>query len=139
MLSRPTTLAEQRKAKKHKARQMPGFVHLLYDRLYCFRSQSETTLGQRFAISSIPTLVLFIGGREVQRQVGAIDATSIRRWLAQGLAAGVSVWPWLLLRVRRAVVFLFGINIAILHRLQYSGVRRAQCVLITFSTGCTAP
>lgn len=29
-----TVLAEQRKAQKHKARQMPGFVHLLSDRLY---------------------------------------------------------------------------------------------------------
>ena len=49
-------------------------------------TQVETTLGQRFGIRSIPTLVLFAGGREIQRQAGAMDAGSIRRWLAQGLA-----------------------------------------------------
>lgn len=48
-------------------------------------TQNETTLGQRFAIRSIPTLILFAGGREVQRQAGGMDAGNIRRWLAQGL------------------------------------------------------
>jgi len=49
-------------------------------------TQNETTLGQRFGIRSIPTLILFVAGREVRRQAGAMDAASIRRWLAQGLA-----------------------------------------------------
>ena len=48
-------------------------------------TQTETTLGQRFNIRSIPTLILFIGGREVQRQAGAMDAASIQRWIANGL------------------------------------------------------
>ena len=50
-------------------------------------TQVETTLGQRFGIRSIPTLILFSGGREIQRQSGAMDAGSIRRWLAAVLAA----------------------------------------------------
>lgn len=50
-------------------------------------TQNETTLAQRFGIRSIPTLILFVEGREVRRQAGAMDAASIRRWLAQGLAA----------------------------------------------------
>lgn len=48
-------------------------------------TQTETTLGQRFNIRSIPTLVLFVNGQEVQRQAGAMDAASIQRWLAAGL------------------------------------------------------
>lgn len=48
-------------------------------------TQNETTLGQRFAIRSIPTLILFVGGREIARQAGAMDAASIQRWIAAGL------------------------------------------------------
>ncbi|MEQ6291274.1 thioredoxin TrxC [Vogesella sp. GCM10023246] len=48
-------------------------------------TQNETTLGQRFNIRSIPTLILFIGGREIQRQAGAMDTVSIQRWIAAGL------------------------------------------------------
>lgn len=48
-------------------------------------TQNETTLGQRFAIRSIPTLILFVGGREIQRQAGAMDTASIQRWIAAGL------------------------------------------------------
>ncbi|MDC7691649.1 thioredoxin TrxC [Vogesella indigofera] len=48
-------------------------------------TQNETTLGQRFAIRSIPTMILFVGGREIQRQAGAMDAASIQRWIAAGL------------------------------------------------------
>lgn len=50
-------------------------------------TQSETTLGQRFGIRSIPTLILFVQGREVARQAGAMDTASIQRWLMQQLAA----------------------------------------------------
>jgi len=48
-------------------------------------TQTETTLGQRFAIRSIPTMILFVGGREIQRQAGAMDSASIQRWVAAGL------------------------------------------------------
>ncbi len=36
----------------------------------------------RFAIKSIPTMVLIDHGREVARQAGAVDANAIERWLA---------------------------------------------------------
>jgi thioredoxin 2 len=36
----------------------------------------------RYDIRSIPTLMLFRDGREVARQAGAMDAASMRRWLA---------------------------------------------------------
>jgi thioredoxin 2 len=35
----------------------------------------------RFGIRSIPTLILFRGGREAARVSGAMDAGAIRRWL----------------------------------------------------------
>ncbi|MEY8876471.1 MAG: thioredoxin TrxC [Leptothrix sp. (in: b-proteobacteria)] len=38
------------------------------------------------AIRSIPTLILFQGGREVARQSGALSATDLQRWLQQQLA-----------------------------------------------------
>jgi thioredoxin 2 len=36
----------------------------------------------RYGIRSIPTLMVFKDGREVGRQAGAMDAASLRRWLA---------------------------------------------------------
>jgi thioredoxin 2 len=36
----------------------------------------------RYGIRSIPTLMVFRDGREVARQAGAMDAASMRRWLA---------------------------------------------------------
>ena len=50
-------------------------------------TQSEPTLGQRYNIRSIPTLVLFRAGREVARQSGAMDANGIVRWTQAALAA----------------------------------------------------
>jgi thioredoxin 2 len=37
-------------------------------------------VGARLNIRSIPTLALFIGGREVARQAGAMGAGEIVRW-----------------------------------------------------------
>jgi len=34
-------------------------------------------------IRSIPTLILFKDGRETDRVSGAMDAASLRRWIAQ--------------------------------------------------------
>jgi thioredoxin 2 len=48
-------------------------------------TQSEPTLGQQYAIRSIPTLVLFKGGRERARQAGAMAAADIVRWTRQHL------------------------------------------------------
>ncbi len=50
-------------------------------------TQSEPTLGQRYNIRSIPTLVLFRQGREIARQSGAMDANGIVRWTRQQLGA----------------------------------------------------
>ena len=38
----------------------------------------------RFGIRSIPTMILFRGGREVARTAGAMDARGIRSWLEAG-------------------------------------------------------
>jgi len=38
-------------------------------------------ISARFGIRSIPTLMVFKGGKEVARQAGAMDAATLRRWL----------------------------------------------------------
>jgi thioredoxin 2 len=43
-------------------------------------TEAVPALGTRFAIRSIPTLALFVGGREVARQAGAMGAADIVRW-----------------------------------------------------------
>lgn len=37
-------------------------------------------LAARFNIRSIPTLIMFAGGREIARQSGALDLSSLKRW-----------------------------------------------------------
>ena len=49
-------------------------------RLAKIDTEAEQTLGARYAIRSIPTLVLFRGGREVARQAGAMSTEQIVRW-----------------------------------------------------------
>ena len=48
-------------------------------------TQAQPTLAQKFAIRSIPTLVLFQHGREIARQAGAMGAADIVRWTRQHL------------------------------------------------------
>lgn len=48
-------------------------------------TEKETALAQRFGIRSIPTIVVFKGGREVARQSGAMDMAQLERWLASNL------------------------------------------------------
>lgn len=43
-------------------------------------TEAVQELAARFSIRSIPTLALFKGGREVARQPGAMDASSIMAW-----------------------------------------------------------
>jgi thioredoxin 2 len=43
-------------------------------------TEAEQALGARFAIRSIPTLILFAGGREVARESGAMNVDQIVRW-----------------------------------------------------------
>ncbi len=43
-------------------------------------TEQAQSLGARYQIRSIPTLVLFVKGREVARQAGAMGAADIVRW-----------------------------------------------------------
>jgi thioredoxin 2 len=47
-------------------------------------------LAQRFRVSSIPTLALFQGGREVARQSGAMPAAAIRQFILQSQSASAT-------------------------------------------------
>ncbi|HKB55671.1 MAG TPA: thioredoxin TrxC [Ramlibacter sp.] len=49
-------------------------------RLVKVDTDQAQSLGARFAIRSIPTLALFMSGREVARQAGAMGAADIVRW-----------------------------------------------------------
>lgn len=49
-------------------------------------SDDEPTLSSRFAIRSIPTLIVFRGGKEIARQSGAMDRGALERWLNSALA-----------------------------------------------------
>lgn len=48
-------------------------------------TEAEQALGAQYGIRSIPTLVLFKGGREVARQAGAIGAQDVVRWVTAQL------------------------------------------------------
>lgn len=50
-------------------------------RLLKVDTEAHPALGGRFAIRSIPTMVLFSGGREVGRVSGALDAGRIVAWV----------------------------------------------------------
>jgi thioredoxin 2 len=47
-------------------------------------------LAQQFRISGIPTLILFLSGREIARQSGAMPAAAIRQFIQQNQPAGKS-------------------------------------------------
>ena len=48
-------------------------------------TEEAQALGGRVNIRSIPTLALFVGGREVARQPGAMGAADIVRWVRSQL------------------------------------------------------
>ncbi len=50
-------------------------------------TQANPALAERYAIRSIPSLVLFRDGREVARQAGAMDTRSIVAWVEGARAA----------------------------------------------------
>jgi thioredoxin 2 len=56
-------------------------------RLAKIDTEAHPELGQRFAVRSIPTLILFVAGRELARQSGAIGAADIVRWTRAQLAS----------------------------------------------------
>ena len=49
-------------------------------------TDEQPRLAGRFGIRSIPTLILFREGRELARHSGAVDATSLSRWLDHALS-----------------------------------------------------
>ena len=55
-------------------------------RLAKLNTEEAGAVSARHGIRSIPTLVVFHGGREVARQSGAMDAPSLDRWLSASLA-----------------------------------------------------
>lgn len=50
-------------------------------RLAKLDTEASPDIAGRFGIRSIPTLVLFRGGAEADRAVGALDAARLRAWL----------------------------------------------------------
>jgi thioredoxin 2 len=52
-----------------------------YARLAKVDTEAEPTLGQRFGIRSIPTMIVFDHGREIARTSGAMRAADIVRWV----------------------------------------------------------
>ena len=54
-------------------------------RLAKIDTEAHPAMGGRFGIRSIPTLVLFAGGRELARQPGAMGMADIVRWTRQHL------------------------------------------------------
>lgn len=52
--------------------------------LFCkVNTENEQNLGARFAIRSIPTLVVFKAGKEVHRISGALDEASLNKLVSQ--------------------------------------------------------
>lgn len=51
-------------------------------RLLKVDTEAEQLLAGRYAIRSIPTLILFKDGAEIARQAGAMDKAGIMRWVA---------------------------------------------------------
>jgi thioredoxin 2 len=54
-------------------------------RLAKVNSDDEPTLSARFGIRGIPTLIAFRGGKEIARQSGAMDLSTLERWLTSVL------------------------------------------------------
>ena len=56
-------------------------------RLLKVNTEEEPTLAARYGIRSIPTLMLFMGGREIARRAGASDARGIVSWAKTQITA----------------------------------------------------
>ncbi|MBL8999423.1 MAG: thiol reductase thioredoxin, partial [Gemmatimonadetes bacterium] len=52
-------------------------------------TEAHPALGQRYAIRSIPSLLLVRAGREIARSAGAMDAAALVRWTRAALAGRV--------------------------------------------------
>lgn len=69
----------------------PGFAQAArelepHTRLAKLDTEAATDVASRFGIRSIPTLILFRGGREIARRAGAMGQADIVRWTRQQLA-----------------------------------------------------
>ena len=49
-------------------------------------TEEEAQLGARFGIRSIPTLILFKDGKEIERLSGALSASRLQSWVKQYIA-----------------------------------------------------
>ena len=49
-------------------------------------TEEAQDVAARFGIRSIPTLIVFRGGREVSRQSGAMGADQLSRWVTSAIA-----------------------------------------------------
>ena len=49
-------------------------------------TEEEPQLGARFGIRSIPTLILFKNGKEIERLSGALSASRLQSWVKQYIA-----------------------------------------------------
>jgi thioredoxin 2 len=56
-------------------------------RLAKVNTEDAQALGARYNIRSIPTLALFLNGKEIARQAGAMGAADIVRWTQSKLSA----------------------------------------------------
>jgi thioredoxin 2 len=54
-------------------------------RLLKLNTEEEQAVAGQFGIRSIPTMILFAGGREVDRMSGALDASGIVQWARQAV------------------------------------------------------
>ena len=50
-------------------------------RLAKVNTENEQALGAQYNVRSIPTLIIFKGGREIARQAGAMAAKDIVQWV----------------------------------------------------------
>ena len=69
----------------------PAFAQVAREQRMQFRlakldTESSPAIAGRYAIRSIPTLILFRHGQEVDRAVGALDAGRLRAWLQRHAA-----------------------------------------------------
>lgn len=48
-------------------------------------TEEDPAPAARFNIRSIPTLIVFRGGKEIARQSGAMDSASLERWLSSAV------------------------------------------------------
>lgn len=48
-------------------------------------TEQHQAIGAKYNIRSIPTLLVFKNGREIARQAGAMDATTLKTWVASVL------------------------------------------------------